>query len=113
VPGPQGPQVEIFPGQFQSASYDKYLVIKSLGGESIMDLHIFHVHRSIVQACGREPKVTTQRDGSLLVEVASPEEAERLIALSAVPGAEVSCTPHATMNQCKGAVFCRDILRYS
>jgi len=47
------------------------------------------------------------------VEVASPEEAERLLALFVVPGAEVSCTPHATLNQCKGVVFCRDIIRYT
>ena len=45
----------------------KYLVIKSLGGQFIMDSDIFDAHRSLVQACGREPKVTPQRDGILLV----------------------------------------------
>ena len=64
-----------------------------------MDGDIFDVHRSLAQACGREPKVTLQMDGSLLVEVASPEESARLRALSVVPGGEVSCTPHATLKQ--------------
>ena len=47
------------------------------------------------------------------MEVASPEEAARLCALSAMPGIEMSCTPHATLNQCRGVTFFRDILRYS
>lgn len=72
-----------------------------------MALDILVVHRSLIQACGREPKITPQRDGSLLVEAASLEEAARLRALCAVPGAEVSCTPHTTFNQC------RYILRFS
>lgn len=78
-----------------------------------MGLDIFDVHCSVIQACGCEPKVTPQRDDSLLVEVASPDEATRLRARSAVPGAEVFCTPHTTFNQCKGAVYCRDILHFS
>jgi len=28
-------------------------------------------------------------------------------------GAELSCTPHATLNRCRGVVFYREILRYS
>lgn len=51
-----------------------------------MDLDIFDVHRTLLQVCGRDPKVTQQRSGSLLVEVTS-EEAAHLRALSAVPGA--------------------------
>lgn len=113
VPGPQGPTVEVLPGVFEPAAFNKYITVKTLNDKSIMDLDIFDVHRSLVKACGREPKVTPQRDGSLLVEVASQEEANRLSALTGVPGSEVSCTPHKTLNQSKGVIFHRDLLRYS
>lgn len=112
-PGPQRPTVEVLPGLFEPTAYNKYMTVKSVNGNSIMDLDIFDVHRSLVQACGREPKVTPQRDGSLLVEVASQEEATRLAALTGVPGCEVSCAPHKTLNQSKGVIFCGDLLRYS
>lgn len=112
-PGPQELTKEVLPGMFESVSFDKYMTVRSVNGTSIMDLDVFDVHRALVKACGRKPKVTPQRDGSLLVEVESQEEASRLSALTGVPGAEVSCAPHATLNQSKGVVFCRDLLRYS
>ena len=90
---------------FQAIYYEQFLVIKSLDGVSIMDLDIFDVHRTLIKACGREPKVSSQRDGSLLVEVSSPEESARLRAISSVPGTQVACTPHATLNQYKGSSF--------
>ena len=77
-----------------------------------MDLNIFDVHRTFIKFCEREPKVSSQRDGSL-VEVSSPEESARLKTISSVPGTQVACTPHATLNQCKGVIFSRDVMRYS
>ena len=74
------------------------MVVKSLNGKSITDLDIFDVHRTLVKVCGREPKVIPQGDGSIVVVVSSPEESSRLRSLTSVPGAEVSCSPHATMN---------------
>lgn len=106
-------QIEVMPGMYEPVSFEKYIVVKSVDGCSINDLDIFEVHRSLVKACGREPKIMPQGDGSLLVEVSSPEESSKLRALTSVPGATVSCSPHATMNQSRGVVFSRDLLRYS
>lgn len=75
-------------------------------------MNILDVHRSLVQVCGCEPKVTQQSDGSLFVYFTFSEETALLRPLSSVV-AEVSCRPHATLNQSRGVVFCRDILRYS
>ncbi|KAG7162110.1 hypothetical protein Hamer_G010767, partial [Homarus americanus] len=47
-----------------------------------MDLDIFHVHKSVVTICGREPKISSEQDGSLLVEVSFPEESAQLCTLS-------------------------------
>lgn len=38
-----------------------------------MTIDVFDVNRTLAQACEREPNVTPQRDGSLLVEVTSQE----------------------------------------
>ncbi|KAG7177248.1 hypothetical protein Hamer_G000518 [Homarus americanus] len=75
-----------------------------------MDLDIFEVHHTLVRVCGREPLVSPERDGSLLVEVSFPEESARRRKISQVLGGPVSCAPHATLSCCKGVVFSRDPL---
>ncbi|KAG7171385.1 Isobutyryl-CoA dehydrogenase-like 2 [Homarus americanus] len=52
--------------------FAKYLVLCTVEGQLVMDLDIFDVHRSVIIIYGREPKIFTQQDGSLLVEVSSP-----------------------------------------
>lgn len=56
-----------------------------------MDLDTF-VHCTFVQISGHELKIMPHRNGSLFMDVTSPEEATRLCALSAVHITEVSCT---------------------
>ncbi|KAG7160437.1 hypothetical protein Hamer_G001686 [Homarus americanus] len=43
----------------------------------------------------------------------SVPESVRLRTLSEVSGAPISCTPHATFNQCRRVVFSKKLLRYS
>ena len=38
---------------------------------------MFELHRDIVKSIGREPKITTQGNGSLLIETSTPEETVR------------------------------------
>ena len=111
--GFSGPLIQTLPGTFEPAYYEEFLVIKSLDGVSVMDLDIFDVHRALIKICGREPKVSSQRDGSLLVKVSSPEESARLRAISSVPGTQGACNQHNFLNQCKGIIFSRDVMRYS
>ncbi|XP_063615604.1 proteoglycan 4-like, partial [Penaeus indicus] len=66
-----------------------------------MDLDIFEVHRKIIEVCQHDPHISPQRDGSLIVEVSSPDESDRLRAICNIPGAQVSCSPHKTLYQCK------------
>lgn len=62
----------------------------------------------LAQVCGCELE-TPHRDGSLLVEIASPEEGACLSSPSAVPEVQVSCIhsppPHATLNQYRGIMY--------
>ena len=69
--------VEILPGLFESTCFDKYLVL-SLGDDlSFQDTDIFDMHRDIVKSIGREPKISFQSDGTVLIEAISPEESEK------------------------------------
>ncbi len=110
----RGPSVkEVLPGLFEPVDYAKYLVIKTINGQTVFDLDIFEIQRSIISATGRRPKVSHQRDGSILVEASSPEESQRLRSLSSLPESEVVCTPHNTFNQTKGIIFSHELLKYS
>ncbi len=100
-------------GIYEPVSLENYIVVKSVDGCSINDLAIFEVHRYLAKACGCQPKIMPQGDGNLLVEVSSPAESSKLRALTSVPDASVSCSPHATMSQSRGVVFSREFLRYS
>ena len=63
-----------------------------------MDLDIFDIYRALIKVCGREPKVSSLKHGSLLVKVSFPEESARLRAISSIPETQIVCTPHATLN---------------
>ena len=108
-----GPCFERLPGLFESNSYDKFLVLSALNGKKVEDLNVFEVHRDIVSCLGRDPKIISQSTGDLLIEVASPEESEKLQRLAAVNGVAASCLPHTSLNNCKGVVYCKELLRYS
>ena len=104
---------EILPGIFEPEYYNQFLSLKLDGEKRVKDLDIFKVHRDIVSICGKEPKMTPQSDGGLLIEVPSLEESEKIQKLMAVDGVEAICTPHRTLNQCKGVISCFDLLKYS
>ena len=97
--------VEILPGLFESACFDKYLVL-SLGDDlSFQDTDIFDMHRDIVKSIGREPKISFQSDGTLLIEAISPEESDKIKKLNKIQGYTVACKRHQSMNSCRGVIF--------
>ena len=103
---------QTIPGVFESTSYSKYLVF-SIENQSISDMDIFKVNREIVDCIGRKPKISPQGGNSLLIEAASPEESEKLQKLSQVNDCKSTCTPHKTLNQCRGIIYSRDLVNYS
>ena len=76
------------------------------------DSDMFKICREITTICGREPKMF-QNDGSVLIEVVSPEESEKLQSLEIITGIKASCSPHKFMNRCKGVVRSRHLMKYS
>ena len=105
--------VEILPGLFESTCFDKYLAL-SLGDDlSFQDTDIFDMHRDIVKSIGREPKISFQADGTLLIEAISPEESEKIKKFNKIRGYKVDCKRHQSMNSCRGVIFSKQLLKYS
>ena len=106
-------QVEILPGVYEPNAYNKFLTLSLENEKKLDDLDIFEVHRDIVSCIGREPKISSINGGSLLIEVTSNEESEKLQRMKKLNGTEAKCIPHPSMNQSKGVVYSRELLNYS
>ena len=104
--------IEVLPGLFENNSFEKYLTF-GIENTNVNDVDIFELHREIVRCIGRVPKISNQGNGTLLIEAASPEESAKLKALDHFQGAKASCTPHTTLNQCKGVIYSYDLLKFS
>ena len=104
---------EILPGLSVPTYYIQYLTIKHDDDQRMQNSDFFEIHRQIVTAIGREPKIVFQGDGSVLVEVTSLEEKEKLLSLTAINGRSAKCAPHKLMNQCKGVIRAPLLMQFS
>lgn len=106
-------QREVLPGIFEPISFGKYITL-TLGEErNLSDTDLFQVNRDIVKCIGRQPKISRVGDNQLLIEVCSSEESDKLQKLTNVNGCRSDCAPHRQFNQCKGVIYCRDLIKYS
>ena len=105
-------KVEILPGAFEPASYEKFLTF-SLEDDSIENCDIFEVHRNIVKCLGREPKISQMGKGMLLIEVANAVESDKLKKLKEICGKKAECVPHNSFNHTRGVVYSRRLLGYT
>ena len=103
---------EILPGLFEPTSYSKYLTLK-FDDKRVEDSDMFTICKEITTICRREPKMSFQNDGSLLIEAISPEESEKLQSLELITGIKANCIPHKSMNRCRGVVRSRYLMKYS
>ena len=107
-----GSDLEVLPGLFEPTNYSRYLTMK-FDSQRAEDSDMFKICREISTICGREPKISFQNGGSVLIEVASPEESEKLQSLEIITGIKASCSPHKFLNRCKGVVRSRHPMKYS
>ena len=104
---------EIIPGVFEPVNYNKFLTLKFDQDKRAQDLDMFTIEKQIANACGREPNITFQSDGSLLIEATTPEESLKLQGLDLIDGITAKCAPHRSLNQCKGVIRSPHLLKYS
>ena len=110
---PRKNEFEIMPGIFEPVSFNKFLTLKFEDDKRAQDLDMFAIEKQIVAACGREPNIMFQSDGSLLIEVMSPEEGCKLQGLAIIDGIAARCTPHKSLNHCKGVIRSTHLLKYT
>ena len=103
-------RVHVLPGVLSVHSNEKYLAIELDSDRKIEEPDIFYVHEEIVK-CGREPKITFWKDASLLIETSSPEKSKTLQTLKLVGGLKAKYSSHTSLNQVRGVIQSRDLLR--
>ena len=101
--------MQILPGLYELVSYNKFLILQ-LEDDVFKNISPFKASRDIVNVCGSEPKIRPQDDGTLLVEVSSPEQSEKLLKMSSLVGRRVTCFPHPLHNQCRGVIYAPELL---
>ena len=101
--------MQILPGVYELVSYNKFLVIQFEDG-NIENVNVFKGNKEIVNCCGGQPKIKQQTDGSLLIEVFSQDQSEKLMELTTLVGRKIRCIPHPIYNQCRGVVYAPELL---
>ena len=101
--------MQILPGIYELVSYNKFLVLR-LEDDSFQNISPFKANRDIVNACGSEPKIRPQDDGTLLVEVSSLEQSEKMLKIGSIVGRRVTCFPHPFHNQCRGVIYAPELI---
>ena len=82
-------------------SWPRYITIT---GEGLSKLSSIAIMKGIQGMAGSPKDVTRQRNGQLLVEVEKKSHSSNLLRTTQLAGVEVQCTPHKTLNSCKGVV---------
>ena len=103
-------KMEILPGLYEIVSYNKFLILQ-LEDDVFQNISVFKATREIVNACGSEPKIRPQDDGTLLLEVSSPEQSENLLKMNSLVGRKVRCFPHPFHNQCRGVIYAPELIQ--
>ena len=104
----KGNMIQIFPGKYEIVSYNKFLLLRF--DDLTRPVNPFKANKEIINICGNSPKIRPQGDGSLVIEVSSPDESERLLKVTKVHGHKVSCIPHPTYNQSRGVIYAPELL---
>ena len=84
--------MQVMPGVYELISYNKYLILE-VENNIIENLNIFKAYRKIVHICGSQPKIRSQGDGRLLLEVSSLEQSANLLSMTRFLGHNVRVFP--------------------
>ena len=91
--------MQVLPGVYELVSYNKFLILQF---ENLVgNINPFKANKELVSICGKEPKIRSQGDGSLLIEASSLDESEKLLKTTKLVGHDMKCIPHPTFNQCE------------
>jgi hypothetical protein len=88
-------------GQHISKTWPRFITIS---GEELHKLHAFAILKAIKGMAGDPKNIKRLRNGQLLVEVEVESHSQNLLKTTSLAGVPVKCSPHKSLNTCKGVV---------
>lgn len=100
---------------FTPREFKKFFIIQCKNQEQTLeDIHMFRANNKIIETLkGRPKRITMQRNGSILLEVKNYEQSLNVRKISALDGTEVVVSEHRSLNQTKGTIRNKEILKYT
>lgn len=99
---------------FTTKDYKKFHIIKRKDGASMENVHMFRANNKLIEILqGRPKRVSVQRDGTLLLEVENAEQCQRVRLITKLDEHDVETRAHQSMNQTKGTIRNKQILKYT
>ena len=84
------------------SQWSRFIVVT--GGDELKHLHAIAICKGIQGMAGGYKNIKRLRSGDLLIEVACKQHSENLLKTTTLATVPVTCTPHRTLNSCKGVV---------
>lgn len=82
-------------------NWPRFLVIT---GDGLKNLHAIAIMKAIEGMAGKPKSIKRLRTGQLLVELDKKSHSDNLLKTSMLVNVPVQCSPHRTLNTCKGVV---------
>jgi cell division protein FtsB len=91
-------------------TYNTFFVISAIKTErNFRNISVFKLNKFINTDIGVPKSISFLRDGSLLVEAFTKEQALKIASLKILGTFHVEVAPHKTLNTCKGVVYSHDL----
>ena len=81
--------------------------------KSLEDISIFQIYRDLKKCCQTFKKIRQTKENTLLVQVANECQAKKVLGLRKIAGVDISISANRYLNQVRGVIFNRKLLRYS
>jgi hypothetical protein len=96
-----------------SANYPTFFLLKRNETEkqkTFKGVSPFKIQNFVDKYIGNTKSTSRLRDGSLLIEVCSSEQAKKVLSLTLLGTFPVAVEAHKTLNTCKGIIYCPDLI---
>ena len=96
------------------SNFMRYYTVKSRSDAKLNKLNIFSVDKEVHRILNGEPrKIDSNTDGTITIEVATPEQGERLLKATKLLNEEIIVEKHQRYNQSEGVIICEMLQNYS
>jgi hypothetical protein len=91
-----------------SSSFPRFLIV-SANDQQPLKYNVFAIQKFIQCAVGDVKSAKKLRNGNVLIEVLTKEQAKKALAMHTWFDTEITVTPHRTLNTSRGVIRCREL----